>query len=234
MLSDEQNHKPTVDAGDAFARELRDRKPSPYAKLLMSLPKGRKVSLYSDSMSFDAYVDAYFQAAKRLSAEASSGVMPNYIGLSILHLYRHFVELVLKACVDQLGILVGECDKSKEFRFKEVHSLASLLDDLRERHEQAILCLKSLKLPSLESLKLPSKQAQDFITELVDFDDRSQKTRYPYRKGGSQPAIDEDLSFSLEALDAGMLHVYKELKSYSDAVGIITGLYQDYKENIAP
>lgn len=224
-MSEKQNDGSPVDVGEHFIHELRDRKPSPYPKLLMRLDQKRNVSLYSDSMTFDTYAEVYFRAAKRLPAEASAGaVRSRYMGLPILYLYRHSVELLLKACVDGLGMLVREHDSSEKFRFKEVHPLSTLLGDLRHRHDEA----KS----HTDNLKLPSKQAQDFIKELADFDDRSEKTRYPYSKGTNQPAIGEDLSFSLDVLDAGMLHVYKELKWYLDAVGIITGVCQDYKDNI--
>ncbi|MCJ7504173.1 MAG: hypothetical protein MUP80_14110 [Acidobacteriia bacterium] len=220
-MIDEQD-KPKVEDERRYLRELRDRKPSPYPKLLMRLGNKRNVSLYSRSMTFDSYVEAYFQAARKLSSEAPSSAVFNYSGLPILFLYRHFVELVLKASLNALVELIREHSGSFDFPIREIHHLNSLLDDLRTLHEAA--------KPYLGDLELPSKQARDFIRELSDYDEKSYKFRYPHPKGSTQPAIDEDMSFNLDVLDAGMLHVYKELKRYWDTVAILTGLYQDYKE----
>jgi len=206
-------------------REALDTKRSPYPKILMPLRNSRDVTLNAWALTFDAFVDAYFQAARRLSTDFSSGVWSNSAGLPILFLYRHCIELLLKASVEALCTLVKYHDSLFKVESPEGHRLSKLLGDLCRLH--------GLAKPFLKGLKLPSNQAQDFIKELDEFDEGSTKSRYPYRKGTKQRAIDKDVRINLDVLDAGMLHVYKELHRYWDSVSVATDLNREHERNLA-
>ncbi len=210
---------------DRILRQAFDREPSPYPKMLMALGNGRDVVLNTYSLTFDAFVDAYFQGARRLSLGTSRGVLFNFAILPILFLCRHFVELVLKASIQSVGRLIMEHDTNFEQISPEGHHLSKLLGDLCRLHGVA--------KPFLEGLNLPSKQAQGLIKELDAFDEGSTKLRYPHLRGTKRRAIDKDVRINLDVLDAGMLHVYKELRRYWNSVSIAADLHREHKRNLS-
>ena len=203
----------------AFARELRDaadRKPSPFPKLLMGLGNARDARLAVDLTSDYAYEDAYFDAARKLSAGARVGLQVDQDVLPILYLYRHFVELMLKSCIHHLNVHVYAHDPSGVLKRPEHHRLDALLGDLRHLHQKVASYLP-------ESVRLPSAQAQAFIVELAAVDEGF-AFRYLLDKKGER-TISQDLRVNLDVLDAGMLHVERELMAYRDMVENATEAY---------
>jgi len=122
--------------------------------------------------SFSLYADGYLEAAKRLIEPLSKGEKYNdMVALPIFFLFRHYVELTLKACI------IAKT-KSKKImkglnipKLKYIHNLNELLSKL-----------KNLFSPEEEFL---SKSIQGRIRLLGDFDRESQTFRYPFDKNGN-------------------------------------------------
>jgi hypothetical protein len=98
----------------------------------------------------------------------------------------------------------------------EHHKLDALLGDLRHLHQKVAVFLR-------DTAPLPSQQAQAFIEELAAVDEGF-TFRYLRDKKGAR-MITEDLRVNLDVLDAGMLHVHRELMAYRDMVEIATEAY---------
>jgi hypothetical protein len=212
--------RPAMSDDSPLARDLRDaadRKPSPFPRLLMGLANARDARLAADSTSDYAYEDAYFDAARKLSATAKVGLRVDPDVLPILYLYRHFIELVLKSCIRHLNVHVyAHHGRAAVLKPPEHHKLVALLRDLRQLHEKVASFLR-------DTAPLPSKQAQAFIQELAAVDEGF-TFRYLRDKKGER-MITEDLRINLDVLDAGMLHIHRELMAYRDMVEISTEAY---------
>ena len=205
-----------------------ERYPSPFPSLFMPPDREeRRVCLSVQFAHSDAYSDAYYNAAKTLSDSTEPGATWfDQRGLPILFLYRHFVELVLKACIVALNAHISLRDRDHGPVIRNTqHRLAPLLDDVRALHAKAS--------PYLSNLAFPSDQSCGFIQELDRVDSSGFVFRYAEAKESHIRSLQADLEFDLDALDAGMLHVYKEWTWYRDLVEISTDLIEDYLADVS-
>jgi hypothetical protein len=210
--------------------EHMNRRPSPYPKLLMALGDERRdARITPEAFDLMSLGKEYYEAALRLLDDAPEAPKVDGVVMPILFLYRHFIELALKAILIGLGDHLHE-RAGAAYQVYAMHNLARLLNKVRERHAQA-----KASLDTFGTIDLPSDQAQRFIEELNTIDPESMGFRYPFRKtdkmlpaAALEPVLVDTLWVNLDALRAGMLHVFKELTWYADMVGISTSLYRDY------
>lgn len=136
-----------------------------------------------------SYSEAYLNAAKRLASmdnrEYREGDW-NVFAMPLLFLFRHYLELGLKACIcmkKEIEILkaVSQSDPSREEllrahetmdeKLKYTHDLSKLVGDMKK-------CFSDGEGSFSES-------AQDYLNRLSNYDKKSDVFRYPFDTKGN-------------------------------------------------
>lgn len=217
-------------ADAALIRELADRKPSPYPRLLMwAPPDGQNARIEPSLITPDGMISDYFEFARShpmpatpLEQELDRQVLP------LLFVYRHATELALKYALLQLAYHLRQREPGFTYPVPEDHRLGQLLDKVRVLYEKA-----KPYLNELGTVEFLSAQAQSFIRELDQLDPKGEAFRYAHQKrnkktGISDPQIHNTVPVSIDALRAGMLHVEKELLWLIQLTEITSGLYDEW------
>jgi len=136
--------------------------------------------------SWPRFAEAYRQAADQLADWLAATSNRGLIMYPLLFLYRHYIELGLKGCVELAIIrerVVRGTDDSTSVALKS-HSLTELLGTLRTYCEQDDM----MRNPAFAcSFKSFSK----CIEELVSLDPTSMVTRYPLDNKKMVPTLDK-------------------------------------------
>lgn len=128
------------------------------------LPTGRD--------SFLLYAEGYLEAAKRLIEPLAKGEQCNdMVAFPIFFLFRHYIELTLKACIITKRKIKEIMEGLDTQKLKCNHDLNGLLSEL-----------KSLFSPKEEFL---SESIQEKIRLIGKFDTKSQRFRYPFDTDGN-------------------------------------------------
>lgn len=129
-----------------------------------------------------AYAFGYKEAAKLLVAEFSrSSPRPDYEGYPILYLYRHSLELYLKAIVYRSARLLGLMGKDKPdlTRLFTRHELAPLIPAVR-----AVFDAMQWSFEFEGSEFVSFNEFEQFIEDIDSLDGRSHAFRYPVNRDG--------------------------------------------------
>lgn len=170
-----------------------------------------------------AFAEGYHRAGRHLAAHLdASSVYCDYEGYPILFLYRHALELYLKAIIYHGALLVGviseqRIDTSKLFH---QHELNKLLPALRSIFKVLNWDFEGTDLTSFEDFARVIKTIQGV-------DPKSYVFRYPVTREGEayfpQPFIVNVVSFArhmddiLEFLDCAATGIPEELRADSEA-----------------
>ncbi len=208
--------------------EWLDRKPSPYPRLLMHAGNELDVYLHRKDESASAFSQAYFQAAESFVKNPPQPLF-DYQVLPVIFLYRHYVELALKECLESLLGLVHlvEPEFVPDAHARSVirrHNIAALQESvvktLRKYNEYA-------KESKAEKIEAASDQCHAFIAELADLDPDSYRFRYHVNKQGERD-LPERLGLNLGVLSTGMQHVFRELSRLRNTTDIAANLLVDH------
>ncbi len=136
-----------------------------------------------------SYAEAYLDAAKRLvsmeNREYRKGDW-NIFAMPLLFLFRHYLELGLKACIcmkKEIEILkaVSRSDTSRE----ELLRAREMMDEkLKCTHDLSKL-VEDMKKCFLDEEGSFSKSVQDYLNHLSNYDKKSDVFRYPFDTKGN-------------------------------------------------
>lgn len=125
------------------------------------------------------YAHGYLEAAKRLVRPMAKGKGYNdMVAFPIFFLFRHYLELTLKACILMKRNIKRMTEGLRVEKLKYIHDLEPLLSELKKLFE-----------PKEEFLP---KQVQEKIRLIGDFDTKSERFRYPFDKNGN-PLINDQM-----------------------------------------
>lgn len=135
-----------------------------------------------------SYSEAYLNAAKRLASMENREYREgdwNIFTIPLLFLFRHYVELVLKACIcmkKELEILkaVSQSNASQE---EVLRARDAMGEKLRCTHDLSKL-VGDMKKCFSEREELFSKSVQDYLNRLSNCDKKSDVFRYPFDTKG--------------------------------------------------
>ena len=135
---------------------------------------------------FGAYAGAYSEAAKYLKEALAAAKVDSVLRLPCVFLYRHAIEVAIKAVLIEHGERFGI---SKKTVVERGHNLLAQVNDLSVMADDAGLPL--------------SQEFLSNLAELQKFDPGSFHSRYPEDKDGKRLLTDEAASISLETLGDG-------------------------------
>ena len=169
---------------------------------------------------FSMYARAFHEAGRQLVNEKDKRYFRDFDACPIVFLYRHALELYLKAILLGDGrnilLLAGKpCPKSEEV-LKGNHSLERMLPTIRLVFEE-VGWDQELGVdgaPILDNL-------ENLIKELSQIDPASYAFRYPIKKDGS-PSVPDHFIFSVVEFAKGLDYVLKMLD------GVICGLHEEW------
>jgi hypothetical protein len=140
----------------------------------------------------DLYAEAYHSAAKVIVEKASGDQLRDIGATPIVFLYRHSLELWLKAILISGFRLHGDEFETIEAILKKGHNLTKLLQAFK------LLCKRlNWKWNS------QYRELEAIVSELQQIDQCSASFRYPVELSG-QPAIKQNFSFDLQNFCARM------------------------------
>jgi hypothetical protein len=128
----------------------------------------------------DDFANLYQKAARQLAGTRDDG---GTWALPILFLYRHAIEVLIKAILTQFGPLVGVCPKCV---LRRSHGLKKQLDDLGTVAKLAGATLSS--------------EFRELIEALDRADPHGMKARYPVTIDGQRQELEHGDSFHLKPL----------------------------------
>jgi hypothetical protein len=144
--------------------------------------------LLSGDMLF-SYAEVYLNAVKRLASMENREYREgdwNIFAMPLLFLFRHYLELGLKACIcmkkeEEILKMMSHSNTSQE----ELSKAKKVMDEkLKCTHDLSKL-LKNMKKCFPERDYLFSKSVQDFLNQLSNYDRKSEVFRYPFDTKGN-------------------------------------------------
>jgi hypothetical protein len=172
------------------------------------LKEGESTLTFREAPSASAlgeYAYAYRKAAARLAGDSPDG---GTWEMPIICLYRHAVELVIKAILIRFGPGVGVCPRCV---LQRSHGLKDQLEDL-----MAVADRFDLEL---------SPQLAELIEVWDNEDPMGMKARYPVSKKGKPNELENAKAFDLEAAVADFESVLDELTNLQT-----TQDWQEYRD----
>lgn len=140
--------------------------------------------------------DEYFEAAKVLmDGLAHSGNYSDLKAYPIVFLYRHALELYLKALLvmgDSLASLLGDARLEFDLQKANNHDLTRLLSELEQ-----LFSAIGWSWEDYGTSALSEQEFRSIISEFDEVDPNSHAFRYPVKKDGSTPSVGEHFAFSL-------------------------------------
>jgi len=147
------------------------------------------MSVVFSGVTLFCYAEVYLDAAKRLASMENREYREgdwNIFAMPLLFLFRHYLELGLKACICmkkeiEIYKAISEPDTSREEllrvqktmgeKLKCTHVLSELVGDIKK-------CFSNRK-------SLFSKSVQDYLKHLSNYDKKSDMFRYPFDTKGN-------------------------------------------------
>jgi hypothetical protein len=162
---------------------------------LIGLQKTER-ELEQSSADFGDFSNVYADAARQLGGDRADG---GTWAMPIVSLYRHAIELRIKAILHEFGAEAGICP---ECVLRRSHSLAQQLPDLRKVAKRVDVAI--------------SAEFERFIELWDKADISNMKSRYPRNKHGEPIHLENAEAFDLTALTAECESALDDLKALYD------------------
>ncbi len=183
------------------------------------------MSVVFSGVTLFSYAEVYLDAAKRLASMENREYREgdwNIFAMPLLFLFRHYLELGLKACIYmkkeiEIYKAVSQPDTSRE---KLLRAQETMGEKLKYMHELSKL-VGDIKKYFPEREDFFSESVQDYLKHLSNYDKKSDVFRYPFDTKGNWLLPDQPI-MPMGEIKKMILETSRELNSI--AVQLIENL----------